>query len=85
MKLDFSDGCYIWVNMDIVDRQIEDFYGKPVIANNNGELLLKIAGKDYLYSINEEFQDKFAGAGCTIIGDVIGIAEDKVVEFIENT
>lgn len=84
MQPDFPDGCYIWVRMDIADGQREDFYGKPVIARNNDELLLKIAGKGYLYSINEEFQEKFAGEGCTIIGDVIGIAEDKVVEFIEN-
>lgn len=84
MQPDFPDGCYIWVYMDIVCGQREDFYGKPVIANNNGELLLKIAGKDYLYSINEEFQEKFAGEGCTIIGEVIEIAEDKVVYFVEN-
>lgn len=84
MKPDFPDGCYIWVYMGITGSQREDFYGKPVIVNNNGELLLKIAGKDYLYSINEEFQEKFVGEGCTIIGDVIEIAEDKVVEFIES-
>ena len=84
MKPTYPDGCYIWTNMEINDGRIEDFYDKAIIANDHGTLLLKIAKKSGLYSINKKYKRIFADESCTIIGVVIEVADDKVVEFIES-
>lgn len=84
MEPTYPHGCYIWANMGIGDGRLEDFYNKAIIANDHGTLLLKIAKKDGLYSTNKKYKRIFADDSCTIIGVVIEVADDKVVEFIES-
>ena len=84
MEPTYPHGCYIWANMGIGDGKLEDFYNKAIIANDHGTLLLKIAKKDGLYSTNKKYKRIFADDDCTIIGVVIEVADNKVVEFIES-
>lgn len=83
MEPDYPDGCWIWVNMKYPCERHE-YMGKVVIANNHGELLLKIAEEDGLHSINEIYPVIREVEHCRIIGIVIEVAEDRVVDMVEG-
>lgn len=83
MQPDYPDGCWVWVNMKYPCDHNE-YMGKTVIANNHGELLLKIAEKDGLHSINESYSIITDVEDCCIIGIVIDVAGEDVVEMVEK-
>ena len=83
MEPDYPDGCWVWVNMKYpCDRN--EYMGKAVIANNHGELLLKIAEKDGLHSINESYSIITDVEDCRIIGIVIDVAGEDVIKMVEK-
>lgn len=83
MEPDYPNGSWVWVNMKYPCERHE-YMGKVVIANNHGELLLKIAEEDGLHSINEIYPVIKELEYCEVIGIVIDVAEDRVVDMVEG-
>lgn len=83
MEPDYPANCWVWVNTNLYGN-LKDYIGKTVIANNNGEMLLKIIESDGLHSINHKYKTIKVDESCFVFGVVINVVEDELVDFIEK-
>ncbi len=83
MEPDYPANCWVWVHTNPYGN-LKDYIGKTVIANNNGEMLLKIIESDGLHSINHKYKTIKVDESCFVFGVVINVVEDGLVDFIEK-